>query len=443
MNRARGKARFVGFLYLIATIFVAVMAFFPVLQGTSVGTMSVLNFWRAFLQMGSIGDSTSTVLVNVAVAGLYGILLLSVVINVIRLLSKYGKLSAGKRTNKAGYDWTVFLKTEAMEKMGKIFSGTYCIFIVFLFMIHLIAGASFTVLFYVTLLIGLIIHFWAGLVSANVGRFLDSDTEKELKSHGLSVKQKEKILKDYEFEEQPKYGRIAPFFRNLAQVAFVGLIMYFISKVNVMMNALHWLEKGAWSNFGSSKSALFLYGGIPLLQLLICIWTVVLLKHATAPTEFDRRGKEGKGRKNFGIFSLFVLLTAAALFVLTYIASKKVSYIMPSMGTLYIAVVALAAVIEELFMCRLPNIRGRIEDYYNEEDDEAQDASSPVNGLSVPVTFVPSVRPVSGSIDVPTSVSASGNPPVGNAGNNALKPYSTNLTFDPSIYDWVDRYSKR
>lgn len=219
-------------------------------------------------------------------------------------------------------------------------------------MIHLIAGAGFTRLFYVTLLVGIIFHFWAGLVGANVSTF-DEDYE-------------EKIILE---EENVKYGRIAPFFRNLAQLVFVGLIMYFISRTNLMMNALHWLEKDAFKNFGKVKMELFQYGGLPLLQLLTCIWTMVLLKHATAATEFDRKGKEAKGRKNFRIFSLLIVITAGALFGLMYFASTRRAYIMPTMGTLYIAVVALAAVIEEFCMCRLPNVRGKAEDFDEPEEE--------------------------------------------------------------------------
>lgn len=101
-RKVHRKAKFVGALYFIATVFVAVMAFFPLTYGTSVGTMSVLNFWKPFLQMFSIKDSMLPIGVNIAVAALYGILLLSVVINVLRMLAKFGKLSGKRISDKKG-----------------------------------------------------------------------------------------------------------------------------------------------------------------------------------------------------------------------------------------------------------------------------------------------------------------------------------------------------
>ncbi len=336
VQKVHSKAEFVGMLYLIATIALAAFACAPLLYGTSVGNMSVVNFWRPFLDFKNIKGSAIPVAVNVLVAGIYALLLLTVVINVIRSLACLGRLFKKKASRINGFNRNMM----AMDDMGKIFSGTYCVIIVFGFMIHLIAGAGFTNLFYIALAVGFIFHFWCGLVGGNVSRF----------TVGENVAEEKRTL-----------GRLAPFFRNLAQFVFVGLIMYFLSNTNLMLNALKWLENNAFSDlFKGAKMDLFLYGVAPLLQLLICIWTLVLVKHATATTEFDRDGTEAAGMKNFRIFSIFILVTAGALFGLMYFASTKRDGIVPTMGTLYLAVVALAAVVEEFCMCRLPNAKGKI-----------------------------------------------------------------------------------
>lgn len=346
VSATHAKAEFVGFLYLIATVFLAVMSFFPLIYGTSVGAMNVTNFWKPLIALKNIDGSGLPVLFNAGVSIIYVVLLLTVVINVFRSLSCLGLLFKKKASRVSGFNRNEM----AMEKMGKIFSGTYCVFIAFPFMIHLITGAGFANLFYFSATIGLIFHFWAGLVGGNVSTF----------TVGENVT-----------EEKRKFGRIAPFFRNLAQLVFVGLIMYFISETNLMLNMLKWAEKGAFSElFKGPKMDLVYYGIIPLGQLLICIWTLVLLKHATASTEFQRDGKEASGMKNFRVFSILLLITAGAFFGFMCFASTKRDFVSPQMGTLYIAIIAFAALIEEFCMCRLPNVKGAVEDDEEEGTEE-------------------------------------------------------------------------
>lgn len=333
--KTHSKAEFVGILYLIATVFLAVMAFLPLVYGTSVGSMWVKNFWKPFLELKNIKTSEAPVILNAFVALVYALLLLTVVINVLKSLSRLGRLFKKKASRLNGFNRNAI----AMEEMGKIFSGTYCVFIAFPFIIHLVSGAGFANLFYISIVVGLIFHFWCGLVGGNVSLFTVGDNPAE---------------------EKRTLGRIAPFFRNIAQLVFVGLIMYFISESNLMLNAVKWLEKNAFSELFKVKMDVLIYGVLPLLQLFICIWTLVLLKHATAATEFDREGMEASGMKNFRVFSIFTLITAAALFALLFVAEGKRDFIAPTMSTLYLAIVALAAIIEEFCMCRLPNVKGKL-----------------------------------------------------------------------------------
>lgn len=350
ISKVHSKAEAVGFFYLIGTLLLAVVSFFPFLYGTSVGDMGVINFWKPFLKLTSIKTSAVVVLVDAFVALLYALLLLTVVINVLRSLAKLSRLFKKKASRVNGYNRNAI----AMEELGKIYSGTYCVFIAFPFMIHLISGAVFSNLYYIAVAIGLVLHFWLGLVGGNVSTF--------------SVEQP--------VEEEPRvFGRIAPFFRNLAQIVFVGVIMYFISQTNLMLNVLKVVETNdVLSVFKNGEIYLFQYLGIPGLQLLCCIWTLVLLKHATATTEYDREGRYASGMKNFCVFSVLLLITSGVLFGLMFIAHSKSAAIVPVMGTLYIAVVALAAVIEEACMCRLPNVKGAVaEEPQAEASSEAED----------------------------------------------------------------------
>ena len=350
VSSVHAKAEAVGIFYLIATVLIAAAAFLPILYGTSVGDMWVANFWKAFPDLVNIKTSAVAVLLNAGCAGLYALLLLTAVINVLRSLSRLSRLFKTKASRVNGYNRNAM----AMEEMGKIYSGTYCVFIVFPFMIHLISGAGFTNLYYIAIAVGLVFHFWLGLVGGNVSQFtVGTETE----------------------EEKRTLGRIAPFFRNLAQLVFVGLIMYYISETNLMLNALKWLETNAFSTlFKGAKMDLVYYGAIPFLQLLCCLWTVVLLKHATAPTEYQRDGMDAPGMKNFRVFSFLLLITSGLLVGLMFLAASKRTFIAPTMGTLFIAVVALAALIEEFCMCRLPNVKGKVAEEPTAESEEAEGA---------------------------------------------------------------------
>ena len=229
-------------------------------------------------------------------------------------------------------------------------------------MAHLISDAVFSTLYYIAIAFGVILHIWLGLVDVNVSRFEVEEGAKPVECRRI-------------------YGRVAPFFRNVAQLAFVGIIMYFIAETNVMLNALRVLQTNdiKWV-FTSGETNLFLYAGVPGLQFLCCIWTLVMLCHAIRPTEFrEKSGKDGEekvlGRKIFGIFSLLLLITSGALFGLTAYAHTVVPSIVAATGTLYIAVVALACCIEELFTCGLPAVKAKAEEKVLDEEKEAKEAS--------------------------------------------------------------------
>lgn len=347
VRKTRTKAEFVGILYLIGSLLLAVAAFFPMVYGTPVGNMSVVTFWKPYLALKGMNGSVRPVLFNVGISTLYLLLLLIVVIKVLSSLGKLGGLYKKRPSVFNGFNRNAM----AMEELGKAFSVVFSAVIVFPFMIYLFAdGAAFTPLFYVAVLVGLIIHFWGGLVGGNVSLF----------TIGENVT-----------EEKRRFGRIAPFFRNLMQLFFVGLIMYWISETNIMLNLLKWLEKGAFSAFFKGpKSDLIVYGILPAMQGAICIWTLVLLKHATGIAEFDREGKDAPGMKVFRVFSILTWVTAGlAVGLMFWLHARQAKY-SPSMGMLYIAVIGFAAMIEELCMSRLPNVKGNAVSEDDEEDED-------------------------------------------------------------------------
>ena len=104
-----------GILYLIATVFLAAMAFLPLVYGTSVGSMWVKNFWKPFLELKNIKTSETAVILNAFVALVYALLLLTVVINVLKSLSKLGRLFKKRASRLNGFNRTVI----AMEEIDR------------------------------------------------------------------------------------------------------------------------------------------------------------------------------------------------------------------------------------------------------------------------------------------------------------------------------------
>lgn len=330
IRKAHGKAEFVGMLYFFASLILATLAFFTTVEGTSVGAMNVTNFWKPLLELKNVKKSPLPIALNAAVAALYLLMLLVVVINVFYSLSRLGKLFKRRASKTNGFN----RNSMAMEDMGRAFSVVFSSLIAFPFAMYLFTdgAASFTALYYVAIVLGTVIHFWGGLVGCNVSLFVISD----------------KVT-----EEKRRYGRLAPFFRNVVQFAFVGLLMYWIAKSNVILNLLYWGGTGAFKHI--SKRVIVENALIPGGQLLICLLTVILMKHATGINEYDRDGQDGAGMKVFRVTSFILFLVAGSMFGCMFIVHKKAPAFAPSMATLYIAVVALAAFVEEICMRKLPN----------------------------------------------------------------------------------------
>lgn len=330
IRKAHGKAEFVGMLYFFASLILATLAFFTTVEGTSVGGMNVTNFWKPLLELKNLKKSPLAISLNAAIAMMYLLMLLIVVINVFYSLSKLGKLFKRRASKTNGFN----RNSMAMEDLGRAFSVVFSSLIVFPFAMYLFTDgtANLTAIYYIAIVLGTLVHFWGGLVGCNVSLFVISDTVSE---------------------EKRRYGRLAPFFRNLVQFVFVGLLMYWIAESNVILNLLYWGKAGAFKQM--TKVAIVENGLIPAGQLVICLLTVILLKHATGINEYDRDGQDGAGMKVFRVTSFILFLVAGMMFGGMFIVHKKAPAFVPSMATLYIAVIALAAFVEEICMRKLPN----------------------------------------------------------------------------------------
>ena len=384
-GKARGKACFVGILYLLGTIGVAFMAFFGVLVPVDkdTATFALTNFFQPFVTVVTeiIANPAEfgTVLLSNAIplflALLYTIMLLTCVINVLRSIAKLDNLFM-KGNRKIGYNQSAL----AMDKMAKIFSATFASLGVITWIIRLFTMEAWSLAFYITCGAFLFIHCLAGLVGGTVSRFASGDG----------------------FEETPrKRGSFSPFLRNLFQFAAIFGLVYFIDKANAYEQLFTWFayvllnvakigEVIALGWTGISVSIV-----IPTLAFLIVLFTVVIIRHAVNPSEYDVNGTKGKATVR--VASFFVFLSALAIDVILYFSLEEpmdlMAFVMSELvfELLMIAAIALGIFIIECIMGKFPLLKKKYREEKPvetaEDDEEETEETAEEEPAVTPVTF--------------------------------------------------------
>ncbi len=331
--RNRSRAKFVGILYLLASIaLAATVCLFPLLKH-ELAALEVMEFWKIFKPATFNGFSLSNtdLLYNLAVNGLYALMLLGLIINVLRSLGKLGWLFKKSANKSYGFNRNVY----AMEDLGSIFSGSYAVMLVTYFLIAVICkdygGNTYEIDEIMLLAVlggGIFIHLFCGIVGAKT-RYYDFN-------NGEIVEQNRVV------------GRFAPFFRNLLQLASVFALMYFfleVTTINVTLPKL--LEKGGAAAFVKDIPALIEFAA----QVVILLCLFVLAKHATATTEYNFDGVHGSGMKNFRVFSFFIFLLAGGAAAYKYLMVKPAVI---DKNLLIVAGIAFGTFVIELIMRKMP-----------------------------------------------------------------------------------------
>lgn len=353
----RSRAIFVGILYLIGSIALAALACLPLL-GAADAPGGVTEFYKVFTE--SNGFELNVKTIN---GILYAAMLLGVFVNVIRSLAKLGKLFKTKGTAEDGFNRNVY----AMEKLGKIFSGSFAVVLVAHFLIALLCKVDTTsqveMLMLVAVGVGVVIHLFAGCLSMKT-RYYDLE-DGELKEYNRMV------------------GKVAPFFRNLLQVVAVLAMMFFFLAVNFNAPIFNqFLEENGIEKFLESPSMISV-----ILQIVALLCTLVLVKHATATTEYlhpVQNKNTGKlvrvGGKVFRVFSLFVFITAG---VAAFLSMDENTQLMEN--KLFVSLVAIAAIalvmfIVELIMRKRPKLLAEAEQAMQNESEAENDGGNDVAG---------------------------------------------------------------
>ncbi|MBR2023941.1 MAG: hypothetical protein IJ996_05470 [Clostridia bacterium] len=307
VRTVQGRAKTAGMLYLLGIVLMAVAGAIltlvtnTVVSGTKFAEMPVINAYKAIVDIFKGGVANvikDAVLLSATVSLLlYVIMLLALVINIFRALAKLGWLFKTKASYTYGFNRNMY----AMDDLGKIFSGSFAALILtnLWMVLFFTADNKITLFGYIVLGVGLFFHILCGLIEGKVTLFTTGEKIDEV---------------------DREQGLFVYFFRNLIQVAVVGAIVIFFMKVSIfcevfvtMMDALLVSKNMGW--FGSHLWYVIRFA----VELFAWIWIMIMIKHATASTEYNREGKYGKGMKNFTVFSMFTFVFAAALLVLRWI----------------------------------------------------------------------------------------------------------------------------
>ncbi|MBQ9729018.1 MAG: hypothetical protein IJV85_05410 [Clostridia bacterium] len=346
--KTRRKAKFAGTLYLLGTIILAALTFMPMMliNGTALG---VSNFYNPILNIVNGGALDTAGILNFVIAVLYALLLLTVVINVIKCLTKLRWLRKKLPSREYGFNRNMY----AMEAMGDIFSGTFAVIINIYLLIFVFASglekapALNGMMPYIALVVGLLVHFWAGLVGAK-GVLFDH-------------------LRGFA-EEKRTNGLFVFFVRNVIQVVLVFLMLNTFLPVykghevivSVLSGNLNMADMNALFTVVSS-----------VIQLIMILFTWVLIKHTTATTEFNREGMDGKGMKNFRVFSFLIFLCSIIVLALPMLGGGELNTA--------IAVVAAIAFVGFLLDCLIRTIEKKEKEvevlgisFFQMEEDLAQ-----------------------------------------------------------------------
>ncbi|MBQ8291512.1 MAG: hypothetical protein IJX88_03255 [Clostridia bacterium] len=370
--KVQGKAKFIGFLYLIVLLAVSALALvFPMLtpdkEDVSI-TLTVMSFWKVFVSAKGAYKANAEALL---LACVYGVMVLALVINVLRALSKLNWLFKKRASRIYGFNRNMY----AMDDLGRIFSSSFAFIIICHFVIALLVSDYKAIeiekMAYITLAVGFFFHFVCGIAASKVGLF---ETE-----NGVQ-------------EIARQTGVVASVFRNVLQIIIVAALGYFFlacSELRATLDAA--VENGVKTTLKDWKGLLF-----PAAQGLLLIWFFALTFYATGTTEYDLEGADAHGRKLFLLFAFLALVTAGgAVAYVKFIAKAETS-----VNMIIIAAIALAATVLELCLIRLP--KAKVEG--NEEVDSnkylAQNIEIDYNKPGVYLTPPPAAYGMQGNANV-------------------------------------------
>lgn len=300
ISKMQRRAKFVGFIYLMATIVFAAVTALALVAG---------QFWTRI-----------AVTTDGFIAITEGLLLLIMVVDVIKALTKINWLFKKSASRMHGFNRNAY----AMDDLNKIFADTFASIVVLRFVAGLLEGGLVLVpMTYILIGAGVAVHMLCGVLAGNVSLF---------------------DVQDGIVEQKRECGSFLPFVRSLVQIAVTAAVLVFAMKLNVR-DVVEALLTDMNALMGDINVLLDAVG-----KILIVVLAVVMVKRATNTVEFDAEGLEASGKKTFKRASFFMFLIAALVYAYaTFLAKVAVA---PEYLT--IAIVAFASFLFEALTTRAP-----------------------------------------------------------------------------------------
>lgn len=324
--KMQGKAKALGLLYLLATIALTALACLPllVLNDETIGVnLGVMEFWTVFT---SLGEGIQGKELTLAVAVIYGLLLLTLAINLLRSVCKLGWLFKKRASRLYGFNRNMY----AMDDMGRRFSSSFAAILASHVVIALlVASVTLQPMAYAVLGVGAFFHFACGIPAGNVSLF---NTD-----NGV-------------VEERRELGSFSPFVRNVFQILIVAAATYLflgVSQIRATVELL--LAENGFAELTGDFTSLI----IPVLHVVMLLILVGMIYYATGTIEFDSEGAEASGRKRFLALSVLLLLCAGGAFAYEQFVAQTTVH----QNAILLAVVALIAVIIELVLIGCPKVK--------------------------------------------------------------------------------------
>ncbi len=347
INAVHSRAKFAGVFYLLGTLALsAVIVLTTLVDNTCLGTaafptfaMPVLTFYQPFITLfANLQSLSAEILIDATVAALYAILLLVLLCNILGSFAKLRWLFKRRASYIHGFNRNMY----AMDAIGKRFASSFAAAIILYLQIYLLTdGAALNTFSYAFLAVGGFFHILCGLIGGNATLFTKGETTQE---------------------EPREFGVFVFFIRNLIQIAAVGGIIYFLIPQSAVVPAvLEVMQKVVFEQNTEWLTAnlMSLIPAIAELVAWLCI--VVLIKHATAPTEYNRDGMDGAGMNNFAVFSFLAAACLAAIVILPMAQITPALSQEASTAFILSAVIAFVAFVLDLI------VRPR---YHDDPDDD-------------------------------------------------------------------------
>lgn len=302
IKKMHSKAKFAGGFYVFGTFLLAVLTILSLFLSNILPTATIGGAawsWAEFIKPFKDLDNKESY-VGLIISILFAVLVLIVVLSFIACLFGKTRKDLAKKYTKVTNACNVNMG--AMKKLGKRYSRSLSAIVSIWFIIAVLSGDfKLGLLGYITLGVGLLIHFWAGLVEGTTSVFDVSGTAP--------------------VELKRSYSMFLYFWRNLLQVVGLVAVLFVFTKVTTLGGDVAGILKGSFS-FGNTFSLIAL-----ALQALLLVFALVLIKHTTNTTEFNRIGVEGPGMKNYVVFSVLTAIVAAETFVVLHFLAKNTAAI--------------------------------------------------------------------------------------------------------------------